>query len=277
MCSIMGMVGEPARGQWRQTHRFLTNLFVASQIRGEDATGFVAVTRQTNGKGSGSVVTDKAPLAASDFVTRSAGWSRLRAARANVVLGHCRLSTSGSPSVNLNNHPHVTDDGRYHLVHNGIVPKHDVIADRHCLRLRSNCDSEVLLRLFETAPRPVDGLADCLRACDLVGGSMAVAVLDSKTRTVWLCRDSDRPLWLCRIKGQKPWYFASTPEIILAAMDWTYGRDAKRLVETILPLATGHPTALTPGGLLIAPFSSPVRYRSFGLTRESKGVEPRID
>lgn len=264
MCSILGMVGEPGRGRWAETHRLLTNLLVAAQVRGEDATGFVAATRPLARTAGGSVITDKAPLPAREFVTRRAAWGRLRSARCNVVLGHCRLSTSGSPVVNANNHPHATDDGRYHLIHNGIVPRHQSVAAEHCLKLRSHCDSEVLLRLVEAAPRPVDGLADCLRACRSAGGSMAVAVLDARTRTVWLCRDSDRPLWLCRLKGQRPWYFASTPDILLSALERTYGRDAQRRIETVLPLATAHPTAVTPGGLLIAPFPSPVRYR--GLT-----------
>jgi len=259
MCAIVGMVGEPDRDEWSETHRLLTALLVAAQVRGRDATGFVAVTRPLKGKASGAVVIDKAPLPAADFVEHSATWKRLR--RANIVLGHCRLSTSGSPAMNINNHPHASDDSRFFLIHNGIVPQHEAIADLHCLKLQTACDTEVLLRLIEAAPRPVDGLADCLRACGSVGGSMAVAVLDAKLRTVWLCRDSDRPLWLCKIKQKSPWFFGSTPEILLTALEQTHGRDASRKIETIFPLATGHPHALTPAGLLIAPFAAPVRYR----------------
>ena len=261
MCAIVGMVGEPARDSWAETHQLLTALLVAAQIRGKAATGFVAMTHPLKGRSNGVVIIDKAPMAATDFVEESAGWKRLRSNRANIVLGHCRFSTSGTPAWNMNNHPHSSDDGRFHLIHNGIVPEHEAIADRHCLKLRSECDTEVLLRLIEAAPRPVDGLADCLRACGSVGGSMAVALLDTKHRTVWICRDSERPLWLCRLKGQRPWYFASTAEILMTAIEHTYGRDAGRRIEIIMPLASGQPHALTPGGLLIAPFASPVRYR----------------
>ena len=183
MCAIVGMVGEPDRDEWSETHRLLTALLVAAQVRGRDATGFVAVNRPFKGKSGGAVIIDKAPLSAADFVEHNAAWKRLRSNRANIVLGHCRLSTSGSPALNANNHPHSSDDGRFHLIHNGIVPDHEAIADLHCVKLQTACDTEVLLRLIEAAPRPVDGLADCLRACGSVGGSMAVAVLDTKHRT----------------------------------------------------------------------------------------------
>ena len=261
MCAIVGMIGNN-RSEWAETYRLLTALLVAAQVRGRDATGFVAMTRPLKGKSPGTILLDKAPLPASDFVSHSAAWKRLASKRSNIVLGHCRFSTSGSPAHNINNHPHVSDDGRFALIHNGILPKHEAIADRHCLKLESDCDSEVLLRLIEAAPRPVDGLADCLRACGSVGGSMAVALLDTKTETVWLCRDSDRPLWLCRLKGQRPWFFASTAEILMTALEQTYGRNAGHRIETIIPLASGQPHAVTPtSGLLIATIAEPVRYR----------------
>ena len=110
------------------------------------------------------------------------------------------MATSGSPAFNYNNHPHVSADGRYALVHNGMV-KHEALADKYCIKLQSHCDSELLVELVAAAPTPAEGLADCLRACRSVGGCMAVALLDVRQNLVWVCRDSDRPLWLCRLNG----------------------------------------------------------------------------
>ena len=110
MCAIVGMVGVPNRDEWGETYRLLTALLVAAQVRGRDATGFVAVTQPLKGRFGGAVIMDKAPMASTDFVAQSAGWKRLRAARATIVLGHCRFSTSGSPALNINNHPHFSDN-----------------------------------------------------------------------------------------------------------------------------------------------------------------------
>ena len=49
----------------------------------------------------------------------------------------------------MNNHPFASADGRFHLVHNGVLSNHEDVCERHQLRLTGNCDSESLLRLIE--------------------------------------------------------------------------------------------------------------------------------
>ena len=71
-----------------------------------------------------------------------------------MVLGHVRWATHGNPKDNRNNHPHVCSGGRYFLVHNGVISNHLDITDRYGLRLRSDCDSEILLRLVENFRNP---------------------------------------------------------------------------------------------------------------------------
>jgi glucosamine 6-phosphate synthetase-like amidotransferase/phosphosugar isomerase protein len=69
------------------------------------------------------------------------------AADARMLIGHCRFATQGSPSDNINNHPHPVDGGW--LVHNGQVRHYRELVDFFDLYPVSSCDSEVLGLLIE--------------------------------------------------------------------------------------------------------------------------------
>lgn len=77
MCGIAGFSGYVSNGQWGETHALLEALLVASECRGKDATGFVAVTTPLKHQGTRQVVTDKKPIPASDFVKKSGRWRHL--------------------------------------------------------------------------------------------------------------------------------------------------------------------------------------------------------
>lgn len=70
------------------------------------------------------------------------------AENARLLIGHCRWATHGDPANNLNNHPHPADGGW--IVHNGVIPGHRRIAEKHDLYPVTDCDSEVLGLLIET-------------------------------------------------------------------------------------------------------------------------------
>ena len=44
MCGIFGYTGFARENRWGQTHRLLEALLLASEHRGQDATGFAALT-----------------------------------------------------------------------------------------------------------------------------------------------------------------------------------------------------------------------------------------
>ena len=247
MCSIIGFGGTPRKGQWRQTHRVLHELFVASVARGRDATGFAALTAPLQGKRRQRVVTEKQPVAADLFVATSGTWAGLP--RSSLLIGHARRATCGEPEDNANNHPHRSDNGRFSLVHNGHLPGHRHEAARHRLCLSTDCDSELLLRIVEAARHPVKGLYACL---DQVSGSLAVALLDAKHRTIYLARNERSPLWLCRLRGDNRLFFASLPEFLGAALQRVLGDECAERVETLLPLPSGVVVALGEDGSLIA-------------------------
>ena len=130
-------------------------------------------------------------------------------------------------------------------MHNGVLSDHEFVCERRGLELRSDCDSEAILRLIEAARTPPLGLAEALR--DL-SGSMAVALYDARSDVTYLARNEGRPLWLMRLVHDRRWFFASTAEILLEALTDVFGKRAKGRIEVLMPLAAGHVHALTTHG-----------------------------
>jgi glucosamine 6-phosphate synthetase-like amidotransferase/phosphosugar isomerase protein len=255
MCGIAAVIGDVREGEWHQTHELLTELLVQSLPRGRDATGFAAVTSPLDHPARHRLITSKEPLPADKFVIQNPFWRQLRRLRCAAVLGHVRAATSGSPSDNRNNHPHFFDGKRYALTHNGWFLNVRDAADRHALRLRTDCDSEVAARLIEATGSITKGLGRCLT--DL-NGAQALVVLDTRTGTLWLARDDNRPLWVARLKDDRRTIVASTAEIVCRAVERTLGPASERLAS-IHPLAAYYVHGLTTDGRLIAPFTSPAR------------------
>ena len=146
MCGIVGFIGR-SKNQ-KVCFDFTTALLKHTEIRGDDATGFWASSLRLNGnKESGKVYFTKAPKKSTEFVNEPF-WKHWKNDSPSLFLGHCRRSTKkGSEAVNKNNHPFVSEDYRTALVHNGNVPEHNTL--RSSFDLKTDCDSEVLLRIIE--------------------------------------------------------------------------------------------------------------------------------
>ena len=254
MCAIISWAGRTKRGQWRQVHGLLTEMLVASACRGTDATGFAALDRQ------GRLITDKAPVQSRTFIRVSPSWGRL--SYPSCVVAHCRAATHGSPhnGDNRNNHPFTND--RLAVVVNGVAPNYLSVAATHGVRLTSECDSEVVLRLLAGAEDVPEGLRACLRE---LNGGLAAAVLDSPRRSVWLARNEGRPAWLLRLAGVNGWFACSTREIAEETVRRTYGRPGLRQVEYLAPLAADVPIEMTGTGKVMA--APAVRFPPRSITR----------
>lgn len=133
MCGVFGFVAKPGR---RVNIKRLRDVAAATETRGRHAFGFAWADPD------GHIYVFKQKGRITDHLGLLS-----MAADATVIVGHCRWATHGDVDNNINNHPHVAWDGAY--VHNGVISDHAGIARRHRLRLRSECDSEVIGRLIE--------------------------------------------------------------------------------------------------------------------------------
>lgn len=257
MCAITGMVGKVSKGGVYETHQLLSALFVESQERGIDASGFAAVTSPLDAPHRHRLVTSKAPQAAETFVQRDAAWRALRRIRCCSVIAHARYSTGSDPAYNPNNHPFI---GRargtaFSLVHNGIIADPSAAAKRLGVTLSTGTDSEIIEKMVSVTGSIPLGLRRCLSE---LRGSMAVAAIEHGTGQVWLARDYQRPLWVARLRDRRRTVFASTPQIIERAIESTLGAFGDWITD-LHPLAPGYVYRCSPSGELVSVFGSAAR------------------
>lgn len=98
-------------------------------------------------------------------------------------IAHTRWATHGEPT-NENAHPHLSEDGKLALIHNGIVENYLVLKQELLNRgytFKSNTDTEVLVHLIQDTYRTEEvSLAEAVRLALLnVVGTYALAILSS--------------------------------------------------------------------------------------------------
>jgi glucosamine 6-phosphate synthetase-like amidotransferase/phosphosugar isomerase protein len=235
----------------------MTQLLVEAAERGVDACGFTAATEPYDAPHRGHIVTDKEAVPSPEFVQRNAAWRRLRHRRCRAVLGHTRAACSGSATDPRNAHPHqgIAGARRFSLVHNGWFTNVEDILCRHDLTMQTTVDTECAARLIERVGSIPEGMYRCMME---LRGAQALAVLDHRTGTTYLCRDDNRPLWVCRLRDQRRVVYASTPSIIARAVEKRLGRFGDWMGDCH-PLAPGYVYALTSDLRLFTVFSSPAR------------------
>ncbi|UTX54110.1 glutamine--fructose-6-phosphate transaminase (isomerizing) [Leucobacter aridicollis] len=135
MCGIVGYAGP------NETIEALLNGLRRLEYRGYDSAG-VAVIDDTGGisvrKKSGKLLNLEDLLEASPVQAAGAG------------IGHTRWATHGGPT-DVNAHPHLGDDGRLAVIHNGIVENFAELRDEVVSRgaeLASETDTEVVAALL---------------------------------------------------------------------------------------------------------------------------------
>lgn len=236
MCGILGFIGRSRNP--RVSFEMANALLLKTETRGEHATGFWSCEC-----GDNRVFFDKEPIKSSIYASRSIWQKEFSAANTDLLLGHCRFTSVnvGHERYNKNNHPHVSDDRRVALVHNGKIPEYGALKSRY--DLRSDCDSEILLGMFESS-ESYKGKEEFLKkefpnltpdiAYRMMGlkevfsrvnwGAMAVAIGErgenTTSRHLWLFRDEERPLHVVDMRktlGQI--FFCSTAEIWRNALE----------------------------------------------------------
>jgi asparagine synthetase B (glutamine-hydrolysing) len=225
MCGIAGFIGESKKPIL--TFQLISKLFEKSEIRGVDAAGYWGVEAGDNGK----VLYHKEPGKSSQFVKKDA-WKKISKYNPNLFLVHARGASKGvgEPHCNVNNHPFANSEKSLALVHNGRIEDHEYQPLLQKYEVKSNCDSEILLRIIEGAnhysandlkefavehPHRMAGIRDVFSLIN--DGHMAVALGDrgdGGERRLWLFRNRHRPIWIVDMRetlGQV--FFVSEPKI----------------------------------------------------------------
>lgn len=149
MCGIVGFIGR------EEAAPILLDGLARLEYRGYDSAG-IAVYGAKEGL---QVVKAKGRLRVLDDIV--AGGKTIHG---HMGLGHTRWATHGEPS-DVNSHPHVSEDGRIAVVHNGIIENYVEIKEflqAQGVHFASETDTEVVAQLLEYYYK--DGQDDLLGA-----------------------------------------------------------------------------------------------------------------
>ncbi|WP_372592745.1 glutamine--fructose-6-phosphate transaminase (isomerizing) [Actinotalea sp.] len=155
MCGIVGYVGERVAGA-RPLEVVMGGL-ARLEYRGYDSAGVALVT------GDGLVTAKKA----GKLVNLSGLLEDAPLPLATAGIGHTRWATHGAPN-DLNAHPHLSEDGRVAVIHNGIIENFVVLRAELVaagVHLASETDTEVVAHLLGAA---YDELGDLTSAMQQV-------------------------------------------------------------------------------------------------------------
>ena len=181
MCGIVGYIGE------KQAEDILMTGLKRLEYRGYDSAGVAIVNDDTlhTQKREGKVnelasALEGAPIAGT------------------VGIGHTRWATHGPPS-DRNAHPHVSSDGDFALVHNGIIENYGVLRKRlkeKGYSFQSDTDTEVLVYLIEEVQQEAGlALPEAVRqALTQVIGTYGIAVVSASDPDLLIAARKGSPL-----------------------------------------------------------------------------------
>ncbi|GGE88184.1 glucosamine--fructose-6-phosphate aminotransferase (isomerizing) [Chishuiella changwenlii] len=167
MCGIVGYIGH------REAYPIIINGLKRLEYRGYDSAGLVLSTGSDF-----ELVKTKGKV--SDLEEKSSGLDKTP----HLGVGHTRWATHGVPN-DVNSHPHMSNNGRLVLVHNGIIENYEAIKqlllDKGYV-FHSDTDTEVLVNFIQLFQEEQDlNLTDAVRvALNEVIGAYAIAVLDKE-------------------------------------------------------------------------------------------------
>ena len=187
MCGIVGYIGG------EQAAPVLLDGLTRLEYRGYDSAG-VAVYDEARGM---QVVKAKGRLQVlSDLIQGGS------AVHGTVGLGHTRWATHGAPS-DINSHPQVSENGRFAVVHNGIIENYQKIKEfllSQGVAFVSETDTEVVAQLLEYYYRG-DLMAAVREVLSRIEGAYALGILCADEPDQIIAVRKDSPLILGRGEG----------------------------------------------------------------------------
>ena len=133
MCGIVGYIGD------KQAYPILVNGLKRLEYRGYDSAGISLLNENVKIYKKRGKVSDLEDYVAKEDIS------------GNIGIGHTRWATHGEPN-DVNAHPHVSMNGHFVLIHNGIIENYSRLKERLKDRgyvFNTETDTEVLANLIE--------------------------------------------------------------------------------------------------------------------------------
>ncbi len=197
MCGIVGYIGA------RDAYPILIQGLKRLEYRGYDSAGVALI----NAEGQMNVYKEKGKVSNLEAIASQ------RDTSGKVGIAHTRWATHGEPSA-VNAHPHVSQNGRLALVHNGIIENYASL--KEYLRgkgftFKSSTDTEVLVQLIQFMQdeygKDLEGAV--VMALRRVVGAYAIAVIEKDNQDKIVVAKKSSPLVIGVGKDNKEFFFAS--------------------------------------------------------------------
>lgn len=204
MCAVFGLLDFKGGLTPAKRLYIIKELGKAAEVRGTDASGIAYVQ-------NGRIQIQKAPRPA-----RKMRW-RIDP-KARCIMGHTRMTTQGSESLNYNNHPFVGKAGRlpFALAHNGVLYNDGTLREQFQLpESKIETDSYVAVQLLE---REGNLSAQSLqRTAEALKGSFTITLLDANENLYFI--KGNNPLTILLFPDLGCYLYASTAEILCNALE----------------------------------------------------------
>ena len=219
MCGIVGFIGQ------EQAAPILLDGLAHLEYRGYDSAGVAVISAQ------GKLQVEKA-----------VGWLKVLSEQIHggadlegcIGLGHTRWATHGAPNI-INSHPHVSENGKFAVIHNGIIENYVEIKEfliGQGIRFKSETDTEVVAQLLEFYYNECHDFLEAVgRVLRRIEGAYALGMLCADCPDRIIAARKDAPLLLGYGKGCN--FLASdVTAIIKHTRDVAYMEDGEVAVLT---------------------------------------------
>ena len=216
MCGIVGYIG------FNQASDFLLDGMAKLEYRGYDSAGIAVI-------GAENVIKIQKK------VGRLANLEAIVKADPNegtVGIGHTRWATHGRPS-DMNAHPHSSEDGKFAVVHNGIIENYMPLKEELIEKgyhFKSETDTEVVAHLLEDM-YDGDFVGTVRRMLARVDGAYALEIICADEPDKIICTKKENPLVIGLGKGEN-FVASDIPAII------NYTRDTYILSDGEMAIVT---------------------------------------
>ena len=219
MCGIVGFIGQ------EQAAPILLDGLAHLESRGYDSAGVAVISAQ------GKLQVEKAVGRLKVLSEQIHGGADLEGC---IGLGHTRWATHGAPNI-INSHPHVSENGKFAVIHNGIIENYVEIKEfliGQGIRFKSETDTEVVAQLLEFYYNECHDFLEAVgRVLRRIEGAYALGMLCADCPDRIIAARKDAPLLLGYGKGCN--FLASdVTAIIKHTRDVAYMEDGEVAVLT---------------------------------------------